>query len=104
MHAGKKRILKETLAHKLREPNTVFLLGGGASFCAGLPGIAQLTDLVLSKLDNTPRSTFEEVILFLTDRGIENPTIEEIPSELYDRLSGVALTRRDRERFSAIIL
>ena len=82
----KKHTLKETLSQKLREPNTVFLLGGGASFCAGLPGISQLKDLVRSRLDDVPHSTFDEIIQSLTDTGIENPNIEEVLSEVYYRL------------------
>lgn len=99
MRVARKHTLKEIIAQKLREPNTVFLLGGGTSFCARLPGIFQLTDLVLSKLRNTPRNTFKEIIQFLTDNGIENPNIEEVLSELYHRLSAVALAQRDRARF-----
>jgi len=95
---AKKHTLKEALTQKLRKPNTVFLLGGGASFCAGLPSIFQLTDLVLSRLQDTPRSMFKEIIQFLTDNGIENPNIEEILSELYHRLSAMDLASRDREQ------
>jgi hypothetical protein len=54
---AKKHTLKETLTQKLREPNIAFLLGGGASFCAGLPGISQLMDLVQPKLSNIAHST-----------------------------------------------
>jgi len=46
-----------------------------------------------------PRSTFEEIIRFLTDNRIENPNIEEILSELYCRLNAVALARHEKERF-----
>ncbi|RLA99754.1 MAG: hypothetical protein DRG59_09070 [Deltaproteobacteria bacterium] len=95
----KKRTLNKSLAQKLRDPNTIFLLGAGASFCAGLPGVAQLTDLVHSQLHNIPRSTFEEIIQSLTNNGIENPNIEDILSELYHRLSTVALAHRDKEQF-----
>ena len=99
MRVAKKRTLKETLAQKLREPNTVFLLGGGASFCAGLPGIFQLGDSVLSRLRNIPRSTFEEIVQFLTDNGISDPNIEEVLSELCHRLNAVCLRHHDKERF-----
>ena len=96
----KKHTLKETLIQKIREPNTVFLLGGGASFCAGLPSISELRDLVRSKLYNVSRSTtFDEIIRFLTDNSIENPNIEEVLSELYHRLSGAGSEHRDKERF-----
>ena len=98
MRVTKKRTLEETLAQKLREPNTVFLLGGGASFCAGLPGSFQLTDLVRSELHDTPLSTFNEITQSLTDSGIENPNIEEVLSELYHRLAGTGLGHRSTER------
>jgi hypothetical protein len=98
----KKHTLKETLAQKLREPNTVFLLGGGASFCAELPGISQLRDLVRSKLCDVPLSTFDEIIRFLTDTGgIENPNIEEVLSELYHRLRSTGLEHCNNKRFKA---
>ncbi|UCH70610.1 MAG: SIR2 family protein [Candidatus Bathyarchaeota archaeon] len=96
---AKKYTLEETLTHRLREPNIAFLLGGGASFCAGLPGIFQMMDLVRPKLSNVTRSTFEEIIQFLTDNDIENPNIEEVLSELYYRLSGTGLKDHKRERF-----
>ena len=99
----KKHTLKETLAQKLREPNTVFLLGGGASFCAGFPSISQLRDLVRSRLYDVPRSTFDEIIRSLTDTGIENPNIEEVLSELYHRLRSAGLGHRNKERFKATL-
>lgn len=99
MPVAKKRPLKEIIARKLREPNTVFLLGGGASFCAGLPGVFGLTNLVQSRLRNESRRTFDEVVRFLIKKGIENPNIEEILSELYHRLSALTLRPHDKERY-----
>jgi len=98
---AKKRTLEETLAQKLREPNTVFLLGGGASFCAGLPGVFELTNLVLSMLRNESCSTFEEITQFLLDNGIKKPNIEEVLSELHHRLSAIGSVHRDKERYKA---
>jgi len=100
---SKKRTVKEALTQKLRKPNIVFLLGGGASFCAGLPGIFQLTDLVLSKLHDTPHSMFEEIIQFLTDNGLENPNIEDILSELYHRLSSIDLLDHEKKRLKIVL-
>lgn len=96
---AKKRTLEKALAQKLREPNTVFLLGGGASFCAGLPGVFELTDLVPSRLRNESHSTFKEITQFLPDNGIENPNIEDVLSELYHRLSAIGPVHRDKERY-----
>ena len=98
---AKKRTLEEALAQKLREPDTVFLLGGGASFCAGLPGVFKLTDLVPSRLRNESHGTFEEITQFLLDNGIEKPNIEDILSELYHRLSAIGSVHRDKERYKA---
>ena len=97
----KKYTPKETLAQKLREPNTIFLLGGGTSVCAGLPGIFELTSLVQSKLCNVHRSTFDEITKSIADSGTEAPNIEEVLSELYNRLSAAGLADHDRERFKA---
>lgn len=95
---AKKYTLEETLARKLRTSNTVFLLGSGASFCAGLPGVSRLTDLVGSQLQTAARTTFEEMTRFLTDNGIVNPNIEEVLSELQYRLSALASPPQDKER------
>jgi len=95
----KKHTLEDVLKQKIREPKIIYLLGGGASFCAGLPGIFKLTDLVRSKLRNMPRSVFDEIIRFLTDNSIENPNIEEVLSELYYRLSGTGLRHHGKEQF-----
>ncbi len=96
-----KRVTPEdVLKQKIREPNIISLQGGGASFCAGLPGIFKLTDLVVSGLRNESRRTFEEITQFLVDNGIENGNIEDILSELYHRLSAVALELHDKERLN----
>lgn len=95
---AKKHTLENVLKQKLREPKIIYLLGAGASFCAGLPGTFQLTELVRSQLQNMPRSTFEETIRSLTNSGVENPSIEEILSELCHRLSALALAHHDKER------
>lgn len=95
---AKKRTLEDVLKQKIRDPKIIYLLGGGASFCAGLPGIFGLTDLVRSKLRNTPRSMFDEITQFLTDNSIKNPNIEEVLSELRHRLSGAGLGQRNKER------
>ncbi len=96
---AKKDTLENVLKKKLAGPKIIYLLGAGASFCAGLPGTLQLADAVRSQLLNMPRSMFEEITQFLLDNnGIENPNIEEILSELYHRLSGAGLGHRNRER------
>lgn len=98
LRVRRKPPLKEILADKLREPNTVFLLGGGASFCAGLPGTFQLTQLLLSNLRTRSRSTVEDIIRLLTEAGIKDPTIEEILSELHHRLDSAALAAHNKEQ------
>ena len=98
---GKKHTLEDVLKQKIREPQIIYLLGGGASFCAGLPGIFKLTDLVPSRLCNESRSMFDEIVRFLTDNGIKNPNIEDLLSELYHRLSGAGLGHLNKERFKA---
>jgi len=98
----KEYTLENVLKQKIRESQIIYLLGAGASFCAGLPGIFRLTDLVRSQLCNISRSTFDEIIQFLTDNRIENPNIEEVLSELYYRLSAVGSTHRNKEQHKAI--
>jgi len=100
---GKKQTLEDILKKKTREPQIIYLLGGGASFCAGLPSIFQLTQLVRSSLRNTSCRTFEETVQSLIDNGIESPNIEELLSELYYRLSAVDLSCHDRERFKVTL-
>ena len=100
---AKKRSLENVLKEKLREPKIVYLLGAGASFCAGLPGIVKLTELVRSQLQNMPRNTFDEITQSLTDSGVENPSIEEILSELCHRLSTAALPHHDKERLEVTL-
>lgn len=95
---ARKRTVEESLALKLREPRSVFLLGGGASFCAGLPGIDGLTDVVRSSLAGVAAATFEDIVESLLEYGLENPTIEDILSELYHRLASLSGTASDRER------
>ena len=97
----KKHKLENILRRKLGDPNTIFLLGAGASSCAGLPGVLQLTDIVRSKLRGTASSIIEEIIRFLTDNGIENPSIEEALSELCHRLSTVALARQEKDKYKS---
>lgn len=96
---AKKDTLENVLKQKIRDPKIIYLLGGGASFCAGLPGIFKLTDLVPSSLRNESRSTFDEIERFLADNGIKNPNIEELLSELYYRLSGAGLGHLNKKRF-----
>jgi len=98
----KEYTLENVLKQKIRESQIIYLLGAGASFCAGLPGIFRLTDLVRSRLCNISRRTFDEIIQFLTDNRIENPNIEEVLSELCYRLSAVGSAYRDKERHKAI--
>ncbi|GAH96923.1 unnamed protein product, partial [marine sediment metagenome] len=95
---AKKRTLENVLKQKIRDPKIIYLLGGGASFCAGLPGIFELTDLVRFKLRNIPSNMFDEITQFLTDNRIKNPNIEEVLSELHHRLSGAGLGHRNKER------
>jgi len=94
---AKKYTLENVLKKKLAEPKIIYLLGGGASFCAGLPGTFQLTRLVQSELRKVSRSIFNEIVQSLVDNGTENPNIEEILSELHCRLSAVGSTS-NRER------
>jgi len=100
----KKHTLEDILAQKLRDPKTVFLLGGGTSFCAGLPSIFQLLDLVRSRLNDASTSTLDEIIQYLADNGLENPNTEDVLSELYHRLTrsgGTSVGHRNKERFKA---
>jgi len=99
---SKKSPIEKLLAHKLHDPGPVFLLGAGASFCAGLPGVRGLTELVRSKLRGTNQTAFKEVIHFLIDNGIDNPNIEEILSELFHRLSGLDLSTKERSRLTEL--
>jgi len=94
---AKKRTLEDVLKQKIRDHKIIYLLGGGASFCAGLPGIFELTDLVRSKLRNMSRSMFDEITQFLTNNSIENPNIEDVLSELHHRLSGAGLGHRNKD-------
>ncbi len=100
---AKKLTLENVLKQKLREPKVIYLLGGGASFCAGLPGIFRLTELVQLGLHNTSRSVFDEIIQSLTDNNIENLNIEEVLSELYHRLSSTGMGHDDKERLKATL-
>jgi len=83
-------MLENILKKKLAESNIIYLLGAGTSFCAGLPGIFRLTNLVRSQLHNTSRSGFDKIIQSFNDSGLKEPNIEDILSELYYRLSAVA--------------
>ena len=87
----------EILKRKLRNPHTIFLLGAGASSCAGLPGVNELTELIHSQLHPKNRSTFEEISQALTANGIENPNIEEILSEICYRLNSLVLSSHKKE-------
>lgn len=87
----RRRTLEETLARKLGVPQTIFLLGAGASFCAGLPGVAGLTRLIRSQLRDPQKRVFEAIMQSLIDSGVENPTIEEVLSELYHHLSAMGI-------------
>jgi len=98
---AKKYTLENVLKKKLAEPQIIYLLGAGASFCAGLPGTLRLADIVRSQLPNMPRSTFEEITQLLLDNSIKNPNIEDILSELYHRLIAVGSTHREKERYKA---
>jgi len=99
---AKKFILEDVLKKKLSEPKIIYLLGAGASFCAGLPGIFQLTNLVRSQLHNTSLNGFDGIIQSLTDSGIKEPNIEDILSELYYRLSAIAPAHPKRKQFKII--
>ena len=99
---AKKHTLEDILKQKIREPKIIYLLGGGASFCAGIPGIFELTELVRSKIHNMSRNRFDDIIQSLIDNGIKEPNIEEILSELYYRLSAVAPRHLNREQFKTI--
>jgi hypothetical protein len=99
---AKNYTFETVLKKRLAESKIIYLLGGGASFCAGLPGIFQLTNLVRTQLYNTSRSGFDDIIQSLIDNGIKEPNIEEILSELYYRLSAVAPGLPNRERFKPI--
>ena len=96
---AKKQTLESVLEQKIREPRIIYLLGGGASFCAGLPGIFKLTSLVRSKLRNAHRSIFNEIMQSLVENGVQAPNMEEVLSELYYRLGGARSTGHDRQRF-----
>lgn len=96
---AKKRTLEEKIALKLREPMTIFLLGGGASFCAGLPGTLKLTELVLAELHGVQGTTINKIKKSLADDGIQRPSIEEILSELYHRMSGVGKADPEKDRY-----
>ena len=98
---AKKYTLEDVLKKKLADPKIIYLLCAGASFCAGLPGTLRLADIVRSQLPNMPRSTFEEITQFLFDNSIENPNIEDILSELYNRLIAVGSTHREKEVYKA---
>ncbi len=100
---AKKLTLENVLKQKLREPKVIYLLGGGASFCAGLPGIFRLTELVQLGLHNTSRSVFGEIIQSLTDNNIENLNIEEVLSELYHRLSSTGLGHDDKKQLKVTL-
>jgi hypothetical protein len=95
--------LKNVLKKKIREPRIIYLLGGGASFCAGLPGLFRLTELVQSGLDNTSSSVFDEIMQSLVDNNIENPNIEEVLSELYHRLTTTGLGHDDKEQLKTTL-
>ena len=88
---AKKHGLENVLKDKLKGPRVIYLLGGGASFCAGLPSVSKLTSLVLSKLRNSSRFTFDEIVQCLVNNGIKDPNIEEILTELHYRLSATDL-------------
>ena len=98
---AKKYTLENVLKKKLAEPKIIYLLGAGTSFCSGLPGVFELTDLVPSMLCNESCSTFEEITQSLLDNGIENPNIEEILSELYHRSSAIGSIHSDKERYKS---
>lgn len=97
----KRRTPKQTLAQKLREPNVAYLLGAGASFCAGLPGTVKLTSLIRSELRSECRATFERITGCLSESGVENPTIEEVLSELCHRFSGAGTEPAEKLRCEA---
>jgi hypothetical protein len=94
--------IEKVLTQKLRDPRSIFLLGAGTSFCAGLPGVLGLTELIHTKLRGTTRATFEEILSFLIDNGIDNPNIEEILSELFHRLNTLDLPTKERIRLTEL--
>ena len=93
----KKRSIEDILRQKLREPQIVYLLGAGASICAGLPGTIELTKQVKSSLKDESSCVFEEITQSLSVQ-MANPNIEDVLSELSNRLCCSDLTDDRRRR------
>ena len=93
---SKKKTIEDIIRQKLREPRTIYLLGAGSSICAGLPGIDDMTKIVQYKLKGTDRMLYDQLVASLISNGIAAPAIEEILSELSNRLNSSNLPSSEK--------